>query len=76
MIYKTTADLDFRLDELAEISLPKRVLMTTPEFFDVQYVINPHMEGNVGTVDAAVAASQWDDLRRLYESLGVSVDRG
>jgi N-dimethylarginine dimethylaminohydrolase len=74
MIYKTTADLDFRLDELAEISVPTRVLMTTPEFFDVQYVINPHMEGNVGTVDTEVAESQWDELRRLYESLGVSVD--
>ena len=30
---------------------PTRVLMTTPDHFRVAYVINPHMEGNLGTVD-------------------------
>ena len=52
---------------------PARVLMTTPDHFRVDYVINPHMEGHVGTVDSGRAQAQWDALKATYERLGVPV---
>jgi N-dimethylarginine dimethylaminohydrolase len=47
--------------------------MTSPTFFDVTYVINPHMSGNIGTVDREGAQRQWISLRDTYKSLGFSV---
>ena len=52
---------------------PERVLMTRPDHFRVAYVINPHMEGHIGTVDRARARAQWDALRETYERLGFPV---
>ena len=73
MIYRSVTDLDFDVSDLASVDPPGRVLMTTPQYFDVQYVINPHMEGNVGTVDVERARSQWVEVRRAYETLGMEV---
>lgn len=55
------------------IPQPGRVLMTTPDYFSVEYVINPHMEGHIGTVDPERARAQWDALRETYEGLGFTV---
>ncbi|WP_412062977.1 dimethylarginine dimethylaminohydrolase family protein [Rubrivirga sp. IMCC45206] len=61
------------VDTLPAIPLPGRVLMTTPDHFRVEYVINPHMAGNVGDVDAARARQQWEALRDAYDRLGIEV---
>lgn len=37
-------------------------LMCSPEFFDVQYVINPWMEGNVHAPSGRLACEQWNRL--------------
>jgi N-dimethylarginine dimethylaminohydrolase len=37
-------------------------LMCEPSYFDVEYVINPWMEGNQGKVDKPLAARQWQNL--------------
>ena len=58
---------------LPPIPLPGRVLLTTPTFFDVKYVINPHMEGQIGNVDADRALAQWEALRDAYVNLGIDV---
>jgi len=60
------------------LSLPTRppavgVLMARPTYFDVQYVINPYMEGNIGNVDQALAMAQWQRLHDVYVSLGYEV---
>lgn len=52
---------------------PGRVLMTSPDHFRVAYVINPHMQGNIGTVDRERAQAQWVALRDTYEGLGFPV---
>src|SRR5262245_37451469 len=44
----------------------ERFLMCPPEFYQVDYVINPWMEGNVDRARVGLAAEQW---RRLYEVL-------
>jgi N-dimethylarginine dimethylaminohydrolase len=51
-------------------------LACAPEFFGVEYVINPWMEGNLGTVANATARQQWDGLyQTLFGTLGASVER-
>ncbi len=42
------------------------LLMCAPTYYDVDYVINPWMEGNVHAASKARAGSQW---RALYEEL-------
>ncbi|HET6385265.1 MAG TPA: TIGR00300 family protein [Armatimonadota bacterium] len=42
-----------------------RFLMCRPDFFEVRYVINPWMEGNVHKVSRPRAIAQWEALRRL-----------
>src|SRR4051812_28137132 len=41
-------------------------LMCPPEFFNVAYIINPWMHGNLRKIDNAVAKQQW---RALYDTL-------
>jgi len=40
--------------------------MCPPDYFRVQYVINPWMENKIGTIDPHIAKIQWTDL---YQSL-------
>jgi N-dimethylarginine dimethylaminohydrolase len=42
----------------------QRFLMCSPDYFDVTYVINPWMEGNVHATSVEKARQQW---QRLYE---------
>ena len=69
----TDAARSFEVSALPAIPRPGRVLLTTPDHYEVAYVINPHMEGNVGDVDPGRARHQWDGLRAAYERLGVEV---
>jgi N-dimethylarginine dimethylaminohydrolase len=48
--------------------------MADPAYFDVVYVINPHMAGNVGNVDRALARRQWTQVRDAYASVGFPVE--
>lgn len=45
---------------------PHVFLMCPPEYFDVSYIINPWMHGNVRKIDNALAKQQW---RALYDTL-------
>lgn len=45
-----------------------RFLMCPPTFFEVSYVINPWMQGNVAQADASDAAAQWDTLHEALAS--------
>ena len=47
----------------------KHFLMCEPKFFDVCYVINPWMEGNLGKVDKALAQRQWQNLHDIVAKL-------
>lgn len=40
-----------------------RILMCPPDFFEVDYVINPWMDGHSGSLDRVLAREQWDGLR-------------
>src|SRR5580765_4586434 len=45
-----------------------RFLMCPPEHFDVQYVINPWMEGNVHKSSVQIASEQWQKLFGVIKS--------
>ena len=61
------AELD---DYLARI---RRYAMTSPQFFAVDYAINPWMDTD-NPVDTAVAVAQWEHLRDTYLRLGHVID--
>jgi lysine-ketoglutarate reductase/saccharopine dehydrogenase-like protein (TIGR00300 family) len=42
-----------------------RILMCPPDLFQVEYVINPWMEGNLDRANQSLAADQWLRLREL-----------
>ena len=42
---------------------PTRILMCPPDYFEVDYVINPWMDGNTGHLDRDRACRQWARLR-------------
>ena len=44
-----------------------RILMCPPEYFEVDYVINPWMDGNTGHLDRDRAFVQWQRLREEIE---------
>ena len=69
MVYQSPDALDVKLDSLPTLPRPSRVVLTTPTHFDVEYVINPHMSENVGTVKQDVAWQQWKALRAAYTAL-------
>ena len=47
-------------------SSPQRILMCPPDYFAVNYVINPWMQDHVGGTAAATAKAQW---QKLHESI-------
>ena len=73
-IIRTVAELEgLDLAALPDRPEPRRVLLCTPEHFDVVDVKNPFMEGNVGRVDHVRARAEWEALRRAYEKAGHEV---
>lgn len=72
MVYTTPSDLDITLADCASCPRPQRVVLATPTYFDVAYVINPHMADHVGSVDHDEAERQWEALRDTYVSLGIT----
>jgi len=53
-----------------------KILMATPDYFDVQHASNPHTRGPDGRlhqVDKAKAAQQWQALKATFEGLGIDV---
>ncbi|MEP1151041.1 MAG: hypothetical protein JXR20_06545 [Balneola sp.] len=70
-VITTVNELDFALSDLKEMPAPKKVLLVKPTHFDVEYVINPHMKGNIGGIDKMAAMDEWEHLKNAYEELGL-----
>lgn len=54
----------------------QKVLMIKPDYFNIEYQINPYMageDGTLGKVDEKRARFQWDKLKTKIEELGVKV---
>jgi len=72
-IITSAKEIDFTISDLPTMPAPDKVMMVTPAYFDVEYVINPHMEGHIGGVDKMQAQSEWNHLQDGYEELGFEV---
>lgn len=48
---------------------PLKVILCTPDYFDVEEITNVYMEGNSGNIDKEKAKHQWNDLKSIYEGL-------
>ncbi len=46
------------------------LLMCEPRFYDIQYAINPWMQGNIGRVHQATSLEQWKRLQQTIAALG------
>ncbi|MFN3403340.1 MAG: dimethylarginine dimethylaminohydrolase family protein [Cytophagaceae bacterium] len=74
-----TNEPDFNISEIPSRVEPRKVLMASPEYFDIIDVKNPHMEQGLGRVDKALAVKQWNELKKVYQTLkkkGVLEDVG
>lgn len=49
--------------------MKNKILMCRPDYFDVKYVINPWMEGNISRAKADISKKQWEDLYSIISSL-------
>ncbi|MEV4802160.1 dimethylargininase [Nonomuraea sp. NPDC049421] len=52
--------------------MPKHFLMCRPDYFAVEYAINPWMHPEAGA-DRDIAVRQWEGLKSAYEELGHEV---
>jgi N-dimethylarginine dimethylaminohydrolase len=55
------------------MSNPARILMCPPDYFGIEYEINPWMDRRRGA-DRQLSITQWHDLRRLLEEAGAAVE--
>jgi len=62
------SEIDFALSGLANRQEPRKVLICTPEYFDLVDVKNVHMEGNVGGLNRNRAVKEWNQLKSVYQS--------
>lgn len=69
MIYRSTGEIDFQLDDLPVLPAPGRILLTRPTYYEVVYAINPYMADQIGKVDVPRAQEQWNRLREIYQNL-------
>lgn len=72
-LYSELSELTFTVSDLEKMPLPGKVLMVTPDFFDILYEINPHMAGNIGTVDSSEARKQWEEIATGFSAAGIEV---
>lgn len=55
------------------IRIPDKILMCRPDYFEVTYVGNEFMKGNIGATDKILAMNQWNELKNIYENLEFEV---
>jgi N-dimethylarginine dimethylaminohydrolase len=55
------------------IAAHQSILMCPPDHYDVEYVINPWMQDQLGRTDRALARQQWDGLRQILSN-GAEID--
>ena len=66
-VYKD--NIPFSITEIADRQEPVRVLMCSPDYFDIVDVKNVHMEGHIGSTDKAAVNAQWSGLKSVYDGL-------
>lgn len=71
-VISSVEKLDFSITDLPDMPLPTQVLMVDPTYFTVDYIINPHMENSIGTVDKTTADTEWKQLKSTFDKIGLT----
>lgn len=64
-----TNNIPFSINNIADRNEPTRVLMCSPDYFDIVDEKNVHMQGNIGQTDKALVNNQWQQLKTAYDAL-------
>jgi N-dimethylarginine dimethylaminohydrolase len=68
-VYYKVSELDFSLEQLPERKEPLKVLLCTPDYFEVVDVKNPYMKDNLNKTNKNKALQQWMALKDIYLGL-------
>jgi N-dimethylarginine dimethylaminohydrolase len=63
----TDIQADFNVERIEKRDEPRKILMCSPEYFDIIDVKNPYMESQEGMVNKIIANQQWNQLKGIYE---------
>jgi N-dimethylarginine dimethylaminohydrolase len=72
-VITSKSQINFSISDIPEMDMATQTLMVRPTHFTVEYVINPHMEGNVGKVNRENAIKEWENVRDAFKSTGVNI---
>ena len=72
-VIQSLHECDITIATRPKMPWPDQVMMVEPEFFDVEYVINPHMESMIGCVDKNQAWLEWSGVKAQFEEWGLYV---
>ncbi len=61
------SEVNFNIDSVEPRAEPRKLLMATPDYFDIIDVKNVHMEGNAGKLDKGKAYTEWVTLKKNFE---------
>ena len=64
-----TDSIPFSISDVETRQDPKRVLMCSPDHFDIVDEKNVHMAGNIGQTNREAVAQQWQQLKDAYDGL-------
>jgi N-dimethylarginine dimethylaminohydrolase len=79
-VYLKTNEIDFDIESISDRKQPYRILMCTPDSFNVTEAINEFMvtkKGNkkeINKVDNALAKEQWNFIYEILDSLGYQME--
>lgn len=62
-------NISFSINGIKDRTDPTRVLMCSPDYFDIVDVKNVHMQGHIGNTDKAQVNAQWQSLKDAYDAL-------
>lgn len=62
-------EITFTADDCENRKEPGKVLLCTPEYFEVKESRNAYMQNNIGKVSKEKAKQQWEQLRNIYQQL-------
>lgn len=66
-VYKDS--IPFSITDIQDRTEPTRVLMCSPDYFDIVDVKNVHMQGNIGQTNKVLVNDEWMQLKTVYDDL-------
>lgn len=70
----TDVPRNFKMQQVPAMPLARELMVVSPDYFDVQEAINPHMldaKGELNRINLDIARKQWQELGRIYTKLGL-----